>query len=51
MTTNKSFSQRLDQFGRQHPCLMWLANGMLMVFVTLVLITTTEAPIVLYQAF
>ena len=51
MTKDESLSQRLDQFGRRHPCLMWLANGILMLFVTLVLLTTTEAPVVLYQAF
>jgi hypothetical protein len=42
---------RMDQFGRRHPGLMWLANGILMLFVTLLLLTTTEAPVVLYQAF
>ncbi len=51
MTKNASIRQRMDQFGRQHPWLMWLANGILMLLVTLVLITTTEAPLVLYQAF
>jgi hypothetical protein len=51
MTKNESISQRLDQFGRRHPGLMWLVNGTLMLFVTLVLLTTTEAPVVLYQAF
>jgi hypothetical protein len=51
MTKDESISQRLDQFGRCHPRLMWLANGILMLFVTLVLLTTTEAPVVLYQAF
>ena len=51
MTKNPAMSQCLDQFGRQHPHLMWLANAALMLFVTLVLLTTTEAPLVLYQAF
>jgi hypothetical protein len=44
-------SQRVDEFGRMHPRLLWLANAILLVFVTLVLLTTTEAPLVLYQAF
>jgi hypothetical protein len=51
MRNNRSISQRLDEFGRRHAYLMWLANGVLMLLVTLVLITTTEAPVVLYQAF
>jgi len=51
MTKSDPVLQRMDQFGRQHPKLMWLANGFLMLFVTLVLITTTDAPVVLYQAF
>ena len=51
MTKTFTISQRLDQFGRQHPYLMALANGILMLFVTLMLLTTTEAPVVLYQAF
>jgi hypothetical protein len=41
----------VDEFGRQHPGWMWLANLALMLFVTLMLLTTTEAPVVLYQAF
>lgn len=41
----------LEQFGRTHPGLLLLANALLMVFVTLVLLTTTDAPVVLYQAF
>ena len=51
MTKNPPISQRLDQFGRRHPRLMWLVNAILTLFVTLVLLTTTEAPLVLYQAF
>lgn len=46
-----TISQRIDQFGRVHPYLMTLATGILMLIVTLVLLTTTEAPVVLYQAF
>lgn len=51
MTKIATFSKRIDQFGRRHPRLMWLANGILMLLVTLVLLTTTDAPVVLYQAF
>jgi hypothetical protein len=45
------FSHRFDQFGRRHPGLMWLTNIILLLFVTLLLLMTTEAPLVLYQAF
>jgi hypothetical protein len=51
MEKDETVSQRLDQFARQHPRLLWLVNGFLMLFVTLVMITTAEAPVVLYQAF
>jgi hypothetical protein len=51
MMKTGTLAYRLDQFGRRHPVLMWLANGILMLFVTLLLLTTTEAPVVLYQAF
>jgi hypothetical protein len=51
MTDKVSISQRFDRFGREHPRLFWLLNGILMAFVTLILLTTTEAPLVLYQAF
>ena len=51
MTTNPTISQRLDQFSRQHPRLMWLGNAILMLAVTLVMLSTTDAPLVLYQAF
>lgn len=36
------------EFGRKR---LWLVNGILVVFVTIVLLMTTEAPVVLYQAF
>jgi hypothetical protein len=49
--TSEPISHRLDQFARGHPRLVWTVNGILMFFVTLVLLTTTEAPVVLYQAF
>ena len=51
MKENETVSQRLDQFARRHPRLIWLVNGVLMLFVTLVMIMTAEAPVVLYQAF
>lgn len=35
-------------FGQRH---LWLVNGILIAFVTIVLLLTTEAPVVLYKAF
>lgn len=51
MSKKPTAAQRLDRYARQHPRLFWFVNGVLMVFVTLALLTTTEAPLVLYQAF
>jgi hypothetical protein len=51
MTNKVGIFERLDQFGRRRLCLMWLANGLLTAFVTIVLLMATEAPVVLYQAF
>lgn len=51
MTQKQTLSDRTDQFGRRHPRLLILATGTVMVIVTLALLATTEAPIVLYQAF
>ena len=51
MTKNKTWSDRIDQFGRHHPRLVFFVSGILMMVVTLTLLATTEAPIVLYQAF
>ena len=51
MTKDLTYFQRLDQYARQHPRLLWLANAIMLMFVTLMLLTTTEAPVVLYQAF
>jgi hypothetical protein len=51
MKENDTLSDRVDQFGRSHPRLMLLATGTLMVIVTLALLTSTESPVVLYQAF
>ena len=44
-------SRRIVDLGQRHAQLMWLAVGALTFFVTLVLLMTTEAPVVLYQAF
>jgi hypothetical protein len=51
MIKTGTLSYRMDQFGRRHPGLMWLAVGFLMLFVTLVLVMATDAPVVLYQTF
>jgi hypothetical protein len=42
---------RVDSFAGEHPRWMWAANIFLILFVTIVLLMTTEAPVVLYQAF
>lgn len=42
---------RVEAFAREHPRWMWGANALLLLFVTIVLLMTTEAPVVLYQAF
>jgi len=47
----ESGSRLVDRFNERHPQLMWGVVGVLMVFVTLLLLMTTEAPIILYQAF
>jgi hypothetical protein len=41
----------VDRFGRRYPRLMGLGIGIMLVFVVLVELTTTDAPLVLYQAF
>jgi len=43
--------ERIDRLTQRHPRLLWLTNAILLLFVTMVLLTTTEAPLVLYQAF
>ncbi len=43
--------RRLDNYGQNHPRLMWFANGVLILLVIVILLMTTEAPVVLYQAF
>ncbi len=45
------FSRTLDHFGRRFPRLLVAVNVVLLLLVTLVLLTTSEAPVVLYQAF
>jgi hypothetical protein len=42
---------QVEAFARKHPRWMWAANVLLIVFVTIVLLIATEAPVVLYQAF
>ena len=50
-TKNATAAERFDEFGRQHPRLMSVAIGILTAVVALVMLTTSEAPVVLYQAF
>lgn len=50
MSTN-AISPAVDRMGRRHPRLLILMNFALLIFMTLTLLTTTEAPVVLYQAF
>jgi hypothetical protein len=51
MTNEGAPFGRIEEFARKHPRWMWVANGILVLFVTIVLLMTTETPIVLYQAF
>jgi len=41
----------IDRFARRQPRLMEVVIGVLMIVVVLVELTTTDAPLVLYQAF
>ena len=41
----------LEGLGRRHPRMLIAVNVFLLLFITCVLLTTTEAPVVLYQAF
>src|SRR6476619_1471674 len=50
MSKNEYFP-RLDKLGRRHKLLLIAINLLLLFIVTSVLLTTTEAPVVLYQAF
>jgi hypothetical protein len=45
------FSPTLDGLGRRFPRLLIAANVVLLLFITFILLTATEAPVVLYQAF
>ena len=45
------FSPTLDGLGRRYPRLLIATNIVLLLFITFVLLTATEAPVVLYQAF
>jgi hypothetical protein len=51
MTKQPAFLPSLDGYFRSHPRLLIAANIVLTVVMTLVLLTTTDAPVVLYQAF
>lgn len=46
-----SLRQRLDAHGRRHPGQLLALTVVLAVVVTLVLLSSSEAPVVLYQAF
>ena len=50
LTMNK-FQQRLDGMGRRHPAWMIAALLLLTVLATILLLTTSEGAVVLYQAF
>ena len=49
--TKTVFSPRIDAFARRHPRLLVATNIVLLCLMTLALLTMTEAPVVLYQAF
>jgi hypothetical protein len=49
--SKNELSPFLDSFGRRHPRLLIATNIVLLLFMTFVLLTATEAPVVLYQAF
>jgi len=51
MKEHRSVLEQFDEVGRAHPGWISLLNAILMMFITIVLLMTTEAPIVLYQAF
>ena len=51
MTNTTMVAERFDEFGRRHPRAVAAVIGILTMIVALVLLTTAEAPIVLYQAF
>ena len=42
---------RVDMFYARHPRLLVATNIILLLFVTIMLLTATDAPVVLYQAF
>jgi hypothetical protein len=50
MDTDKPMSTT-DNFFRQHPRLLLAINIVLLILITIDLLVTTEAPVVLYQAF
>ena len=51
MADTQKSANRLDALGRRHPGLMWAAVALLAVAVTVLLIVTDQAPVVLYKTF
>jgi hypothetical protein len=49
--SNDKPSPVLDRIWQRHPHLLVATNIVLLLFVTITLLTTTDAPVVLYQAF
>lgn len=43
--------QRADAYGRRHPAQLLALTLLLAIIVTVVLLSSSEAPVVLYQAF
>lgn len=51
MKTKMVVPERVDKFGREYPRLIGVVIGILMLIVVYVELLTTNAPLVLYQAF
>ena len=49
--TSHQIPPGLDRIFQRHPRLLVALNILLLVFITITLLTTTDAPVVLYQAF
>ena len=49
--TSKDFAPVIDRYGRRHPRRLIALNVALLAWVVIVLLMTTDAPVVLYQAF
>lgn len=50
-TPRLSLRQRADAYGRRHPAQLLALTVALAIVVTVVLLSSSEAPVVLYQAF